>query len=77
MRVPDSDLLFEDGVHLRYFDTADEFFELADWYLAHEDERAKIADAGMKRIHAEFSGKKIAQYTLDIIENGNYSAPWR
>jgi len=28
-RVPDSDLLFEDGVHLKYFNTADEFFELA------------------------------------------------
>lgn len=76
-RVPDSDLLFADGVHLKYFDTAEEFFELADWYLKHEDERAKIANAGMERVHAEFSGKKIAQYTLDIIENGDYSAPWR
>ncbi len=76
-RVPDSDLLFKDGVHLRYFDTADEFFELADWYLKHEDERIKIADAGMERAHAEFNGTKIAKYTLDIIENGSYDAPWR
>lgn len=75
-RVPDSDLLFKDGVHLRYFDTAEEFLELADWYLKHEDERIKIADAGMERAHAEFNGKKIAQYTLDIIENGSYDAPW-
>jgi len=76
-RVPDSDLLFKDGVHLRYFDTEDEFFELADWYLKHEDERVKIANAGMERVHAEFSGEKIAKYTLDIIANGDYSAPWR
>lgn len=75
-RVPDSDLLFKDGVHIRYFDTADEFFELADWYLKHEDERIKIADAGMERAHAEFNGTKIAQYTLDIIEKGDYDAPW-
>lgn len=75
-RVPDSDLLFEDGVHIKYFDTADEFFELADWYLAHEDERIKIANAGMERAHTEFNGKKIAQYTLDIIEKGDYDAPW-
>ena len=27
-RVPDSDLLFEDGIHLKYFDTIDEFIEL-------------------------------------------------
>jgi len=76
-RVPDSDLLFQDGVHLRYFDTADEFFELADWYLKHEDERLKIANSGMERVHALFNGGKIAQYTLDVIEKGNYTAPWR
>ncbi len=75
-RVPDSDLLFKDGVHLKYFDTVDDFFELADWYLKHEDERIKIANAGMERVHAEFNGTKIAKYTLDVIENGSYSAPW-
>jgi glycosyltransferase involved in cell wall biosynthesis len=76
-RVPDSDLLFRDGVHLKYFDTAEEFFELADWYLAHEGERIKTANAGMKRAHTEFNGSKIAKYTLDVIENGDYIAPWR
>jgi hypothetical protein len=76
-RVPDSDLLFTDGVHMKYFDTEDEFFELAHWYLNHEDERIKIANAGMERAHAEFNGTKIAKYSLDVIENGDYSAPWR
>ncbi len=75
-RVPDSDLLFKDGEHLRYFDSIDEFFELADWYLAHDDERTRIANRGMERAHTEFNGTKIAQYTLDIIENGSYEAPW-
>ncbi|MBW8034348.1 MAG: glycosyltransferase [Planctomycetes bacterium] len=75
-RVPGSDLLFADGVHLKYFDTAEEFFELAGWYLKHEDERLKIANSGMERVHAEFSGEKIAKYTLDVIANGKYSAPW-
>lgn len=28
-RVPDSDLLFKDGVHLRYFDTVEDLFDLA------------------------------------------------
>jgi hypothetical protein len=75
-RVPDSDLLFKDGLHLRYFDTAEEFFELADWYLKHEDERKKIADAGMKWTHEQFNGVKIAGYILDLIEKDKYSAPW-
>lgn len=75
-RVPDTDLLFKDQVHLRYFDTVDEFFEIADWYLEHEPERKKIADAGMQHVHDEFNIQKIAKYTIDVIENGTYSAPW-
>lgn len=75
-RVPDSDLLFENDVHLRYFDTAEEFFELADWYLKHEQERERIAMAGMERAHTDFNCEKIAQYMLDIIETGTYDAPW-
>jgi len=75
-RVPDSNLLFEDGVHLKYFDSVDEFFELADWYLEHEAERGKIARAGMEKAHAEFNCERIAQYVLDLIETGTYKAPW-
>jgi spore maturation protein CgeB len=75
-KVPDSDLLFENDVHLRYFDTAEEFFELADRYLKHEQERERIAKAGMERAHTEFNCEKIAQYMLDLIETGTYDAPW-
>ena len=75
-RIPDSDLLFKDGIHLRYFDTVDEFFELADWYLKHKEERERIARTGMERAHNEFNCTKIAQYMLDLIETGAYNAPW-
>ena len=75
-RVPDTDLLFKNKQHLRYFETAEEFFELADWYLKHEDERKKIADAGMKWTHEQLNGIKIAGYILDLIEKGAYKAPW-
>jgi len=75
-RVPDTDLLFRDGVHLKYFDTVEDFFDLAKWYLAHEDERIKIANVGMEHAHTEFNCVKIAKYTIDIIETGNYKAPW-
>ncbi len=74
--VPDSDLLFEDSVHLKYFETADEFFELADWYLKHKQEREKISKAGMQKAHADFNCQRIAQYMLDLIETGNCNAPW-
>jgi glycosyltransferase involved in cell wall biosynthesis len=75
-RVPDSDLLFKDGVHLRYFDTVEEFFDLARWYLNHEDERIKIANAGMQHTHTEFNCEKMARCTMDLITNGRYNAPW-
>lgn len=74
--VPDSNLLFKDGEHLRYFETIEEFFDLAEWYLEHEQERLKIANAGMKWAHQEFNCEKIAKYTLEAIENGTYRAPW-
>jgi spore maturation protein CgeB len=74
--VPDTDLLFKNKLHLRYFETAEEFFELADWFLKHEDERKKIAGAGMKWVHEQFNSVKIAGYILELIENGAYKAPW-
>jgi len=75
-RVPETDLLFKDRVHLRYFDSAEEFSELADWYLEHEDERRRIAAAGMERAHTEFNCQRMAGYLLDLVETGRYSAPW-
>ena len=75
-RVPDSDLLFEDGVHVKYFDTSDEFFDLANWYLKNEQEREKIAMTGMERAHSEFNCQKIAKYMLNLIESGTCDAPW-
>jgi len=76
-RVPDSDLLFEDGKHLRYFDTAEEFFELAEWYLAHEEEREQIARAGMEHAHREFNCTRMARHLMDLIRTGDYNAPWK
>lgn len=74
--VPDSNLLFKDGEHLRYFETVEEFFDLAEWYLEHEQERLKIAKAGMEWTHQEFNCEKMAKYTLEAIEKGTYKAPW-
>jgi glycosyltransferase involved in cell wall biosynthesis len=75
-RVPDSERLAKDGLHLKYFDEVDEFFDLANWYIDHESERRKIADAGMNWAHEQFNCVKIAGYILDVIEKGEYKAPW-
>ncbi|RPJ62090.1 MAG: glycosyltransferase family 1 protein [Acidobacteria bacterium] len=74
--VPDSDRMFQDGVHLRYFDTEDQFFDLVERYLREEMEREKIACAGMEWIHSEFNQVKIVQHMLEAVETGSYRAPW-
>jgi hypothetical protein len=76
MRSPRSEWLFQDGVHLRYFDTVDEFLALVEQYLRDERERVRIADAGMRWAHREYNCEKIIRYMLDTVETGSYSAPW-
>ncbi len=75
-KAPDYDLMFEDGVHVKYFDTVDEFFDLADWYLKHDKEREKIAMAGMERAHSEFNCQRVAKLLIDLVETGSYNATW-
>jgi spore maturation protein CgeB len=75
-RFTDCDILFKDGVHLKYFDTVKEFFDLADWYLKHETERERISNAGMQWIHEQFNCVKIAGHILELVENGTYHAHW-
>lgn len=75
-RVPESEKLFGDRRHLVYFDTVAELRDLIDYYLNHEEERRTIADQGMAWVHREFNGLKMAQYLLELIEKGTYTAPW-
>lgn len=75
-RVPDTDWLMQDKRHVVYFDTVEECTELAQWYLAHEDERRRIANSGMAYCHATYNSGEIAKRMLSAIDNGEYEAPW-
>ncbi len=75
-RMGDCGGLYKDGQHLKFFDTIEEFFDLANWYLEHEEERKKIADAGMKWTHEQFNCVQISKYVLDLVYTGAYIAPW-
>lgn len=48
--LPTLDLLFEDGKHLVTYKTLDDMVEKVKYYIGHEDEREKIAEAGHKRV---------------------------
>jgi len=48
---PGIELDFERGVHLDWWRTLDELEEKINYYLAHDTERQKIAQAGMELVH--------------------------
>ena len=75
-RVPDTELLARDREHVCYYDSDEEFCNLANWYLKHEKERKKIADSGMAWAHEQFNCKKMAGHILDLVEKGSYQANW-
>jgi hypothetical protein len=74
--VPESERMFQDGVHLRYFNSGDQFFELIERYLGDRAAREKIARSGMDWMHSEFNSVKIVQHILEAVETGSYHAPW-
>jgi spore maturation protein CgeB len=51
--VPTLSELFQDGKHLVTYKTMNEAVEKAKYYLAHEDERERIAKAGMEEVLAK------------------------
>ena len=76
-RVPQTELLFEDHKHLRYFDSNEECIELIKYYLDREDERKKIGQAAMKYVHEKFHCQVIAKDIIDFLTTGTYNQPWR
>lgn len=49
---------FEIGKEIAVFDSNDDFKKKIEYYLAHEEERKKIAEAGMKRVLADHTYEK-------------------
>ncbi len=67
-KVPHLDELFEDGKHLVTYTTMDDAIEKAHYYLAHEEEREKIAKAGMEHTLANHTYKHRLETILKTIE---------
>lgn len=75
-RFEGCDLLYQDMKHLRYFEEPAECMDMAEWFLAHENERKKIADDGMEHCHTCFNSVRMAGYILELVQTGQYQAPW-
>lgn len=57
--------LFEDGKHLVTYKTLDEAVEKAKYYIAHDDEREKIAEAGFQEVRSKHTFAHRAKTVLD------------
>lgn len=64
--VPGLDELFKDGVHLVTYKTLDEAVEKAKYYIAHDEEREKIAQAGFEEVRAKHTFKHRAEEILKV-----------
>lgn len=61
--IPTIEELFKDGEHLVLYRSMDEMVDKAKYYLAHDDEREKIAQAG----HAEMMARHKIQDRVNVI----------
>lgn len=75
-RVPDSDLLFQDGVHLRYFETVEQCLALIEQYRDDTAARVAIAEAGMAHAHATLHPARLAEAVLRLVREGVCDEPW-
>lgn len=64
-RISHIEELFEDKKHLVLYDGLDDMVEKAKYYLAHDDEREAIAQAGYEEVMA----KHTIQHRVDVILN--------
>lgn len=66
---------FEDGVELVMYTGMEDLAEKAEYYLCHEEERAAIAKAGMKKVREAFSLKEKLARLLRIVEEDGLPLP--
>jgi len=58
--------LFQDGVHLVVYDGIEDLLEKASYYLAHDEERTKIAEAGRKEVLSKHTYRHRAREFLRV-----------
>lgn len=66
--VPTLHELFEDGKHLVTYKTLDEAVDKARYYIAHDSEREKIAQAGYEEVMAKHTYKHRVEKILETIK---------
>ena len=68
-RVPTVEMLFTDGVHCVMYDSTKDAIEKAHFYLAHDEEREKIAKAGYDLVHEKHTYAVRAKRMIELFES--------
>lgn len=66
-RIPNIEELFEDGKHCVFYENLDDMIEKAKYYLKHDSEREKIAEAGYRHAMENHTMGHRVEKMLDII----------
>src|SRR5262249_31302171 len=61
-------ILFKEGQHFAAFATEHELYEQIDHYLTHEEERARIAAAGLAEVRAKHTLQQRLEQLLQAVE---------
>lgn len=69
------DELFQRGRHLVTFQTDDELYRIIDYYLAHDDDRVKIANAGCSLVRRDHTWEHRVRQMLDIVSGAGDARP--
>src|SRR5262249_15839183 len=62
------EILFKEGQHLAAFATESELYQQIDHYLTHEEERARIAAAGLAEVRARHTLQQRLEQLLQSVE---------
>ena len=65
---PELNEYFEDGVEFASFNSAEEAYEKATFYLKNDDIRENIASRGREKVARDFSYKKMMDIIFDTIK---------
>lgn len=68
--------LFPENQEMIYFENKEELLEKIRYYLAHDDERKKIAHAGWKKVHTHYNERLIAQYMVEATFGQKFSTDY-
>ena len=76
-RFPGCEDLFQDGVHVVYYDDIKDLGEKIDFYKNNQELAEKIGAKGQEKILTEYNAKNMVKMMMEILLNGDSSMfPW-